>query len=281
MKLKETLIHRWLSVPYVLHTTVRHSSSKKAPTILFLHGIGNSGEAWKDVIEKLPKEYRIITIDLLGFGKSPKPSWDTYDAKRQARSVLATYLSLRMHGRVILVGHSLGALVAVEMAKLYPIVVHSLILCSPPFYRIDETKRRHMLRADSMIREMYRIAKNRPDQFVRLGLLAAKLGLVNDSFSLTKDNVPAYFSALESCIINQTSLEDAEKLTMPTHIIHGRLDPVVISKNLRHLKKQNSLITIETIIASHEVKGVFIDKVASSIDDAVVAIDGAAPITRP
>ena len=138
-----------------------------------------------------------------------------------------------------------------------------------------------MLRADSMIRETYRIAKKRPDQFVRLGILAAKLGLVNESFSLTKDNVTAYFSALESCIINQTALEDAEKLTMPTHIIHGRLDPVVIGKNLRYLKKQNNLITIETIIASHEVKGVFIDKVASSIDDAVVAIDGAATATRP
>src|SRR5688500_11433144 len=104
----DKVIHRWLGLPYTLHVRVDHRPKKARATVLFLHGIGNSGAAWNDVINKLPDDVRFVTIDLLGFGNSKQPVWATYDAKIQARAILATYLKLRIRGRVIIVGHSLG-----------------------------------------------------------------------------------------------------------------------------------------------------------------------------
>lgn len=88
----DRIIHRWLKIPYT-HFTWKHYRKPKKPraTVLFIHGIGNSGDAWKDVIERLPKDVRIISIDLLGFGKSPRPKWAIYNTKTQANAVLATF----------------------------------------------------------------------------------------------------------------------------------------------------------------------------------------------
>ncbi|MDN5274501.1 MAG: lipase 1-like protein [Candidatus Saccharibacteria bacterium] len=266
MAIRDTLVHRWFKVPYALHIhTDQHGKNSKA-TVLFIHGIGNSGAAWKEVTHRLPDHIRVISIDLLGFGDSKRPPWAVYSVKTQARSVLATLFKLRITHPIIIVGHSLGALVAVEIAKRYPLLVRSLILCSPPFYQIDEEKRRLIPRSDNALREIYMLAHKHPEQFLRISTLAARLGLVNKAFNLTTDNVSTYMNALESSIINQTSLKDAMKLALPIQIINGRLDPVVVGKNLRNLKKANANVSLASILASHEIKGpIYINAVISAV----------------
>ncbi len=263
----DSAIHRWLRVPYALH--VRHYKKPKKPrtTVLFIHGIGNSGDAWRDVIERLPKDIRIITIDLLGFGKSPKPSWAVYDAKTQANAVLATYLKLRITSQVIIVGHSLGALVAIEVAKRYPLLVDSLILCSPPLYDGTDKKNTLLPKSDRVLRKLYTSAQNRPEDFLKLSAFAMKYNLVNHSFNVTADNIESYMSALESTIVNQTAYEDAYKLKQPTLILKGTLDPFIVSRNLRRLTKSNAHITMKTVISGHEVRGLFVLAVTKAIKE--------------
>lgn len=264
----DVLLHKWLRVPYTLHIHVRRRPKRARATVLFIHGIGNSGAAWSDVIRQLPPDLHIISIDLLGFGKSPRPEWAIYSAKTQAHSIIATLLKLRTVGPVIIVGHSLGALVAVEVAKRYPLLVRSLILCSPPFYRAQQKELRAVLSGDNILKNLYTIAQKHPEQFIRLAELAVKMGLLNSTFSLTSEDAPIYMNALQSSIVNQTSLEDAVNLKVPAHILYGRLDPVVLLKNLRYLEKNNANFDVESILASHEVRGLFIPAVVNAIERA-------------
>lgn len=261
----DTVIHRWLRVPYTLN--VRHSQRPKKPraTVLFIHGIGNSGEAWQEVIARLPADVRIITIDLLGFGDSPRPAWAVYDAKTQARSLLATIFKLGLGGKLIVVGHSLGALVAVEMAKRYPLLIRSLILCSPPFYSVDES-RTILPRSDKVLRNLYTSVRDYPEQFVKLAAFAMKYNLVNKSFNVTEENVDTYMAALNAMIINQTSLDDVQKLRVPITILKGTVDPFVISKNLRLVAKNKPNVALKTIVAGHEIRGLFVPAVVKSIE---------------
>ncbi|MDB5165600.1 MAG: hypothetical protein JWM00_490 [Candidatus Saccharibacteria bacterium] len=262
----DTFIHKWLKVPYTLN--VRHNQRPKKPraTVLFIHGIGNSGDAWSEVIAHLPSDIRVITIDLLGFGDSPHPSWALYNAKTQANSVLATLFKLRLTGPIVVVGHSLGALVAVEMAKRYPLLVKSLILCSPPFYQIDDVKTL-LPRSDKVLRRLYASIRAYPEQFMRLAAFAARYNLINKSFNLTEENVDSFMAALEAMIINQTSLHDVQKLRMPVKIIKGTLDPFVVGKNLRLIAKNRPNIQLRTIVAAHEVTGLFVPAVVRSIKE--------------
>lgn len=262
----DSVVHRWFRVPYALNVRHYHKPKKPRATILFIHGIGNSGDAWQEVIERLPNDVRIITIDLLGFGNSPRPKWAVYDAKSQANAVLATYLKLRITSQVIVVGHSLGALVAIEMAKRYPLLVKSLILCSPPLYDTTDPKYKFLPKSERILRSLYETTRKRPDDFVRLSAFAKKYSLVNKSFNVTADNVDSYMSALESAIVNQTSFKDAYKIKTPTIILKGTLDPFIVSRNIRKIVKSNKYVKMKKVISGHEVRGLFVLAVVSEVE---------------
>lgn len=260
----DTLLHRWLRIPYTLHVEVRKKSKASKQTILFIHGIGNSALAWTDVIERLPDNVNVIAIDLMGFGKSPCPDWAVYDAKTQARAVIATLLRYRVRSKLTIVGHSLGALVAVEVAKNYPALVSDLVLCSPPFYKVSSKPTLRVSR-DKLLNDLYDLIRRYPEQFVSIAGLAMKLGIVNKAFNVTSDNVTTYMAALEACIINQTALDDAKRVNKPMTIIHGSLDPVVVLGNIKSLVQSNPQAHLVSIIAGHEVMGRYVPVVVKEI----------------
>jgi pimeloyl-ACP methyl ester carboxylesterase len=265
MQQANELIHRWLRIPYTAYIRSDNKVKKPRATVLFIHGIGSSGDSWQKVIDNMPSDVRVISIDLIGFGASPKPRHGVYSAKHQATSVMTIFLRLRITSRITVVGHSLGSLVAIEIAKRYPLLVKSLVLCSPPLYREDiknATK-------DNALKYIYKNIQKRPDKIVELCALALKYKIIDKTFSITDKDVHAFMWALEAAIINQTSLSDAEKLKISTQIIRGRLDPVVVPKNLRYLAKQNKNITLHEITAGHEVRGKYVKTATTSILSAI------------
>jgi len=253
--------HRYLKVPYTLHVHEFQKPRKPKATFVLIHGIGNTLHAWDEVVANMPNDVRIIGIDLLGFGNSPKPEWAIYNARTQARSVGITLLGLRMVQQPIIVGHSLGALVAVEVAKRYPLIPKRLVLCSPPFYKpkVDGKK---VSSADDMLRMIYEVAKKYPDQLEKYSAVAVKVGLANKSLNITNDNVATYVAALESSIINQTSLQDVAKLKLPISVFYGAFDPVVIKKHITGLAKTNKNVIATRLNTRHEIVGGYVKSVA-------------------
>lgn len=256
--------HRTLRVPYPLYVHEFRSPRKPRATYVFIHGIGNTLHSWDDVVAAMPDDVRCIGIDLLGFGKSPKPKWAVYNAKTQARSVGVTLLGLRLAQQPVLVGHSLGALVSVEIAKRYSLIPKRLVLCNPPFYspRGDAKK---LPSQDDMLRSLYDVAIKHPEDLEKLSPYAVKLGLANKSLNINKDNVSSYVAALESSIINQTSLQDIAKVKLPIDIFYGTFDPVVINKHIVSLAKNHSTIKAIRVTAGHEILGSYATKLATHL----------------
>lgn len=265
----DKVIHRWLRVPYTLYVREFRAPKKPRATVVMLHGIGNTGEAWKKVADKLPEDISIIAVDLLGFGLSPRPSWTTYSTMTQARSVMLTLLKLRMRSPVVLVGHSLGSLVAIEIAKRYPFFAASLILCSPPFYELNAKERRILPHPDSVLRNLYRTVRRYPERFLKMASVAMRYKLINESFNVTDENVATYMNTLEAAIINQSSIDDVRKVRLPVQIIRGTLDPVVVARNVKKLAKMHDTISLKEVVASHEIKGLFVGAVSREIIRAV------------
>jgi len=258
--------HRYLRVPYTLHVKEFQSPKKPRATFVFIHGIGNTLHSWDEVVAQMPKDVRLIGVDLLGFGKSPRPSWAVYDAKTQARSLGLTLLGLRMAHQPILVGHSLGALVSVEVAKRYSLLPQRLVLCSPPFYK-PGSDGKGRVSGDDMLRELYRVAKRHPERLEAFSPVAVRFGLANKTLNITQDNVGSYLAALEASIINQTSLEDVAKLKIPIDIFYGAFDPVVIKKHITTLAKEKSNITAKRLLAGHEVVAGYVGSLSKYLKD--------------
>ncbi len=103
--------------------------NSEGDTILFLHGWGQNIEMMRPVGDALKKEYRIVIIDLPGFGDSKEPNsvWTLYDYVDFVHE-LTKKLDI---DNPILFGHSFGGKISLLYASTYP--VKKLIVCGSPF----------------------------------------------------------------------------------------------------------------------------------------------------
>ncbi|GEO09258.1 alpha/beta fold hydrolase [Segetibacter aerophilus] len=87
-------------------------------TLLFIHGWNINKEYWADQIDFFSGEYRVVTVDLPGFGKSGKnrKSWTVEEYGNDVTSIIKQ-LDLK---NVVLVGHSMSGAIAVEAALRNP-----------------------------------------------------------------------------------------------------------------------------------------------------------------
>jgi pimeloyl-ACP methyl ester carboxylesterase len=87
----------------------------KGPPLLLIHGFGASTYTWRHVAPELAKNYRVIAVDLKGFGQSDKPFDGRYSVYDQAE-LLAQLIEDKDLRDLTLVGHSFGGGVALLLA---------------------------------------------------------------------------------------------------------------------------------------------------------------------
>ena len=109
--------------------TIAYMDEGSGDPIIFIHGLGSYGPAWKNTIAGLSDSYRCIIIDLPGYGKSSKGNYEgsmTYYADVVKR--IADKLNIK---KVTLAGHSMGGQISILAALAYPDLINNLLLFSP------------------------------------------------------------------------------------------------------------------------------------------------------
>ncbi|HME03641.1 MAG TPA: alpha/beta fold hydrolase [Solirubrobacteraceae bacterium] len=100
------------------------------PPLVAIHGLGGTKGSFLPTVTALADRYRVIAVDLPGFGDSDKPLGGVYDARFFARAVVALLDALELdHAHVV--GNSLGGRVALEVGLSYPERVGRLVLLAP------------------------------------------------------------------------------------------------------------------------------------------------------
>jgi pimeloyl-ACP methyl ester carboxylesterase len=97
-----------------------------APALLLIHGTVGSTAWWDPVVPALAGACRVIRVDLLGHGRSSSPAGG-YGIRAHARRVGAALDRLGA-GRVTVIGHSMGCMVATALAEQRPDTVAALAL---------------------------------------------------------------------------------------------------------------------------------------------------------
>ncbi len=115
--------------------TLETRSEGRGQTLVFLHGIGASSRYFQNRLGTLPQNYRCVLPDLLGFGASPKPADCAYTITDHLDALHGTLADRGVLDQpVTLVGHSLGAILAVEFAARFPKQVAAIVLLGLPRY---------------------------------------------------------------------------------------------------------------------------------------------------
>lgn len=110
----------------------------KGRPILLLHGLGTSTYTWRSIIPGLSKSYRVIAVDLRGFGASDKPLDDHYSIADQADAIRALIEQENLRDLTV-VGHSFGGgitlALALDLEKRQPGRLRNIVLVDSIAYR--------------------------------------------------------------------------------------------------------------------------------------------------
>lgn len=248
----DRLWHQTLGRPYRLAKTVDEGSG--SPVVL-LHGIGRTGSVWKHVITLLASgPYRAIAFDLLGFGASPKPGWLRYDVDDHAQAVIASIERLKLLEPVVLVGHSMGCLVATRVARLRPDLVRHLVVFEMPLFEGLPEKRRYRLRLE-LYNKMFESAKRyNPTADPKNARLADRLTWRIIGSEVSAETWQPFIRSLEHTVMKQTAADDIKQLTMPADVIYGTLDMFVIrGKPEQIFGSDSKTITAYNVRARHAI----------------------------
>ena len=262
--------HRRLRRPYRLARVI---DSGAGTPVVFLHGIGRTGQTWQRVAEGLAGlPVRLVAFDLLGFGASPKPDWLLYDVDDHARAVIAGLERLKAGEPAVLVGHSMGCLVAVRVARLRPDLVRHLVLYEMPLYEGLPDTRRYRLQLNLYARLYRQITRYQPTfDTVSRRKLTERLARRIVGFEVLPETWQPFVKSLEHTIMSQTAADDIKRIDTPMDVIYGTYDMFVIrGKPQQVFGEDADNVTAHTIrerhVISQKASRFLVDRIAAALN---------------
>ena len=99
-----------------------------------IHGYLASSRYFKSIAKRLSTTHTVIRVDLLGHGHSPKPRTLSYGYDDHIDAIRYTLDQLDLRAPFSLVGHSMGALIALRYAHMYPQDIDRIVLFNPSMF---------------------------------------------------------------------------------------------------------------------------------------------------
>ncbi len=204
-------------------------------TVILFHGKNFNGYYWKDVITQLNEQgYRVVVPDQIGWGKSDRPNIHySFHLLAENNKKLLDSLNIK---KVLVIGHSMGGMLATRFALMFPETVEKLILENPigledyktfvPYTPLEMLEQNE-LKATAESVEKYQksyfpVWKSEYKQFADA-----------QSADLKLKNFPqiAFVNALTyQMIYEQPVVYEFENLKMPTLLIIGQADRTIVGK---------------------------------------------------
>lgn len=211
------------------------ASDEPKLAVIFIHGIAADSSSFKKAIEYLEgtrsmKEVRFIAFDLLGAGGSYTTDKLNYDFKEQLEALNNSIKKLNLKIPVVLVGHSMGTLIATRFAGNHKRLVKNLILISPPIYRPEDIKNPAFEVAMNGFREV--------------------MSQKNKEVLETK----AFNNELKLIVANPKNYDKLIATTTPTTLIYGEFDQIIAPLNIPGVLKKNPHITAIKTSGRHGVQ---------------------------
>jgi pimeloyl-ACP methyl ester carboxylesterase len=225
----ETLLYK--------NTQISYTDSGKGTAVVLIHGFLENKTMWDNYISELSKQNRIITIDLLGHGKTESLGY--IQTMEENADMIYEVLSKLKIRKAILVGHSMGGYVALAFAELYPEKMRGLVLLNSTSKEDSSERKKNRDRAIKAVKKDYEI-------FIRLSI--ANLFSEENREKLIKEIEEVKIQALQTPLQGIVASLEGMKIrkdrgfllhtnACPKLLILGKKDPVLnYEENLEQIK---------------------------------------------
>ncbi len=218
------------------------TGDRKSPLIL-LHGFAANGLCWSVIAHTLEEEYDVIMPDFRGHGKSSVPDYG-YRYDDHANDVIGLVNSLGISAP-ILIGHSMGGLVAAVVASRHPELIRGLILADPTFVSskqqreirdsdvADQHRRFLKWSLEEVVKDMQTRHPHRPLSMIEI-IARARLETSMSAFDILTPPNPDYIQLVSSIdvpsllVIGDAGVVSAE-LASELQLINPKLQVAQIS----------------------------------------------------
>ncbi|MGH2541470.1 MAG: alpha/beta fold hydrolase [Ardenticatenaceae bacterium] len=216
--------------------------------VLFVHGFPFSGKLWQPLVEPMRDDYRLITPDLRGFGRS-EASEET-SMGQYADDLAALLDAIGERSAVTLVGLSMGGYVLFEFYRRYPERVHALVLADTRSQADTEEGRQNRFKLAARVRKEGSkvVADNMIGQLFAPHASEALRSQWREVMSTTS---PAgVIAALHAMAARLDSTDLLESLNRPTLIVVGEEDPITPVADARKMQEAIAGAELEIIPAA-------------------------------
>jgi pimeloyl-ACP methyl ester carboxylesterase len=205
-------------------------------TVVLLHGLVASGRYWGAEFDALSESGALVVPDLLGFGASPRPDC-LYGPTEHVDAVLGCLRELGAEKSPLFIGaHSMGVVIAAQLAARHPDRVIGIVGFGPPLYRTRSEARSRIASLGLMARLFAldtRTAHQACQWVCEHRRLAATLAV------LTRGGLPApiardgvehswasYSRSVDRLILSTDAVPLIERLHLPIRFVVGVDDPI-------------------------------------------------------
>ncbi|MEQ6124389.1 alpha/beta hydrolase [Pseudotenacibaculum sp. MALMAid0570] len=211
------------------NTPIHYSDEGKGSAVVLLHGFLENRYMWDFIKEDLTKTYRVITIDLLGHGKTDCIGY-VHSMELMAEVVYSVLKSIRIR-RAILIGHSMGGYVSLAFAEKFPKMVKGLCLMNSTATEDDQDRKDLRARANKMVQTNF-------ENMVRMSVANLFKPESIAAFSMEVDRVKkealqtpiqGYIAAQEGMRIRPDRTSVVQNGPFPTFYVIAKEDPVLNS----------------------------------------------------
>ena len=143
------------------HYNASNSVDEKAIPIVFIHGVGLRAESWEQQLAVFSDQYRCFAIDMPGHGDSELLDKLTLTLDDFAEA-LKNFINNVIGEPAIVVGHSLGAMTALQTAVTYPEVIRGVAALNAIFDRANSAAQKVQSRAESLLDNLEQNVSDQP-----------------------------------------------------------------------------------------------------------------------
>lgn len=243
-------------------------------TVILLHGLGGDWTRWKAVLEPLAKNFRVIALDQLGFGKSSRPTI-SYSERVLAES-LAHFMRDNKISQATIIGNSMGAGVAYGFAVDHPEMVERLIIVNGGPTRCGDLRKKDDPFITKQTKVIDREGVNRYFADLVYEKKVITPSVLDDLYRTRMESKETTYSMVQSFVTGEGCLtnEQIAKIRIPTLFIWGKHDQLSSLERGKRLQSeisgaQFSLIENAAHLPHMEQPQVFVDAVTTFMNTKV------------